>query len=73
MPRFHRENNAGAMGRAYTFLLIPVVVQVIWFLAGTAYSVRRKRWEAIVGISLGFGMECVALVVPTGISASSHY
>ena len=73
MPLSNREKASGALGRMYSFLLIPVFVQVIWFAAGAAYSAWRKRREAIVGISVGFGVECVVLAVLILISASVHY
>jgi hypothetical protein len=43
MPLFKPENAPGALGRAYSLLLISVLAQVIWFAAGAAYSARRKR------------------------------
>ncbi len=73
MPFYNRENNIGAMGRAYRFLLIPIVVQVIWFAGGAMYSTWRKRREAIVGILLGFALEIAAIVILILISASAHY
>ena len=73
MPSFNREKAPGALGRACSLLLIPVFVQVIWFAAGAAYSASRKRLEAIVGILVGFGIECAVLAVLILISASVHY
>ena len=73
MPLFNREKASGALGCAYSLLLIPVFVQVIWFAAGAAYSAWRKRREAIVGILVGFGIECAVLAVLILISASVHY
>jgi len=73
MPLSNREKAPGALGRACSLLLIPVFVQVIWFAAGAAYSASRKRLEAIVGILVGFGIECAVLAVLILISASVHY
>ena len=73
MPLFNREKTPGALGRAYSLLLIPDFVQVVWFAAGAAYSAWRKRLEAIVGILVGFGIECAVLAVLILISASVHY
>jgi|SRR5215472_13258542 len=73
MPLFNREKSVGTLGRAYTFLLIPIVVQALWFVCGIAYSTWQKRREAITGILLGFALEFVAFVVLIIISASAHY
>ena len=72
MPLYNREKNAGAMGRASAFLFMPIAAQVLWFLAGAAFSGNRRR-EAIRGILLGFAAEGVTLIVLVLISALAHY
>jgi hypothetical protein len=55
------------------FLMLPFVVQILWFVGGAVYSSRSKRREPLMGILLGFGLEFVALFGLIIFSASSHY
>ena len=73
MPLYNAANNTGDMGRAYSYLLIPIVAQAILLAAGALYSSRRKHREVVTGILCGFGLEFGALVVLIIISASAHY
>ena len=73
MPLYNRENNSGAIGRAYASFLIPLIGQVVWFAVAAIYTASSKRREPFVGIKLGFGLEFVALMVLVVISASARY
>jgi hypothetical protein len=72
MPIFNRVKNED-MSKAYSFLLIPVGLQIVWFGAGTVYSARRKHREIVSGILWGFALEGAALIMLIVISASAHY
>lgn len=73
MPIYNRKKVLGPAGQASVFLLMPVVLQILWFAAAAILSARRKRWEPIVGIALGFALEFLALGVLILISSSAHY
>ena len=73
MPIYNRKKLLGPADHASMVLLMPFVLQILWFAAAGIFSARRKSREPIVGILLGFGLEFLALVVLIVISASAHY
>ena len=73
LPIYNRKKLLSPVGHASVFLLLPFLVQILWFAAVGIYSARRKRREPIAGVLLGFGLEFLALVVLIVISASAHY
>lgn len=73
MPVFNRVKDSGEIGRAYSFLLIPLLAQALLLTGGGLYSLRRKRREVVTGILCGFGLELAAITVLIIISASAHY
>jgi hypothetical protein len=72
MPLFNRMKSDG-LAKAYTFLLFPVLFQVVWCTAGAIHSRKSRRREVIVGMLVGVGLEFAALVILILISASAHY
>jgi hypothetical protein len=72
MPVFNRVKSDN-MSKAYSFLLIPFGIQLVWFAAGAVYSVRSKHREVVFGILWGFALEFASLVVLIVISASAHF
>jgi len=73
MPAYNHASNAGDIGRAFRFLLMPFVGQLFLLAAGAIYSSRTKTRDVFNGILYGFGLELAVLGVLSLISASAHY
>lgn len=73
MPVYNRAKVSEDAARAFRFLVLPFVVQIIWFAGGAVYSLRTRRREPVIGILLGFGLELLVLLGLILFSASSHY
>lgn len=70
---YQRTNAPESLSRGPGMLLIPMLIQVGWWIAGTIYSRSQKRREVLTGILVGFGLEAAALITLVLISASAHY
>jgi hypothetical protein len=54
-------------------LLLPFLIQIVWFSGAAFFSHWSKRREPILGILLGFGIEIVLVLLLVVFASSAHY